>query len=164
MKRAGYYIFLVFNYVLTLLPMKVLYLLSDLSYYLMYYIIKYRRPVVEKNLENAFPEKSRDELTEISKQFYRHLCDLFVETLKATHMSPSEMARRLDTGALADYDRFIREGRDIVTLCSHYNNWEWVGACMPLYSKYKNVSVYKPVQNQQFNRFINKQVGEKKVT
>ncbi len=153
MKRAGYYTFLIFNYVMTLLPMKVLYLLSDLSYYLMYYIVKYRRPVVEKNLENAFPEKSRNELTEISKRFYRHLCDLFVETLKTTHMSPAEIARRFDAEALADYDRLFSEGRDIVTLCSHYNNWEWFSS-IGMATQFKTILIYKPLKNKYFDKFL----------
>ncbi len=68
MKRAGYYIFFVFNYIITLLPLRVLYLLSDFFYIVIYYIAGYRRRVVEQNLRNAFPEKSPEERKEDRKR------------------------------------------------------------------------------------------------
>jgi len=153
MKRAGYYIFVAFNYVVTLLPLRVLYLMSDLCYPLMYHIFRYRRRVVEKNLENAFPEKSTEELRKIGRAFYRHLCDLFVETLSTTHMSRREIKRRYNAGALSAYDHYFREGRDIVILCSHYNNWEWFSA-LQMATPYKVITIYKPLKNKYFDKFI----------
>ncbi|MFZ2286012.1 MAG: lysophospholipid acyltransferase family protein [Bacteroidales bacterium] len=153
MKKAGYYIFFALNYVVTLLPLRVLYLFSDLTHPLMYHIFRYRRRVVEKNLENAFPEKSTRELRKIGRAFYRHLCDLFVETLKTTHMSHREIKRRFDAGALSAYDHYFTEGRDIVTLSSHYNNWEWFSA-LQMATPYKVITIYKPLKNKYFDRFL----------
>jgi len=153
MKRTGFYIFLSFNYLITLLPLRVLYLLSDLFYVVIYYFIGYRRRVVEKNLRNAFPEKSPVELQKIEKGFYRHLCDIIVETLKITHMSPEAISRRFDTGDTSVVDRLYREGRDIVALCSHYNNWEWYAA-IQLAMSHKILTIYKPLTNKYFDRFI----------
>ncbi|MRR19091.1 hypothetical protein EG827_02765 [bacterium] len=153
MERTGFYIFFVFNYVITLLPLRVLYLISDLFYVLVYHVSGYRRRVVEQNLRNAFPEKTPEELRKIEKEFYRHLCDVIVETLKITHMSSEAISRRFDTGDMSVVDRLYREGRDIVALCSHYNNWEWYAALQPA-TPYKTLTVYKPLKNKYFDRFI----------
>lgn len=153
MKQAGYYIFAALNYIVTLLPLRVLYLFSDLFYYLMYHGVKYRRKVVEKNLANSFPEKSGRELMEISKAFYRHFCDLFVETLKVTHMSQAEIARRFNAEALSACNGYWRAGRDIILLGSHYNNWEWISTIQPA-TPYKVITIYKPLKNKYFDRFL----------
>ena len=76
MKATGYYIFFGINYLITLLPLRVLYLFSDLFYLVLYYLAGYRRKVVAANLRNAFPEKSEAERKKIERRFYRHLCDL----------------------------------------------------------------------------------------
>ena len=64
------------------LPLSFLYLLSDIAYPLLYYIIRYRRRLVRENLRYAFPEKSQQELVGIEKAFYRNLCDVFIEAFK----------------------------------------------------------------------------------
>jgi KDO2-lipid IV(A) lauroyltransferase len=153
MKAAGYYIFYGLNYLITLLPLRVLYLFSDLFYLVLYYLAGYRRKVVATNLRNAFPEKSQAERIQIERRFYRHLCDLIVETLKVTHMSPGQISRRLIVRDPAGVDRLYMEGKSVIALCSHYNNWEWFSA-VPLVIPYRVLSIYKPLTNKYFNRFI----------
>lgn len=46
-------------YLISLLPFWFLYILSDIAFIIIYYIIHYRRDVVQQNLRNAFPEKNR---------------------------------------------------------------------------------------------------------
>ena len=72
-----------------LLPMRVLYLLADLLYYPLYYVVHYRRKLVFENLRNSFPDKSDRELRQLEKRFYRHFCDYVVETIKLLHISDS---------------------------------------------------------------------------
>jgi KDO2-lipid IV(A) lauroyltransferase len=155
MGTVGFYIFYGINWVITLLPLKVLYLFSDLLFLLLYYFPSYRRKVVAENLRNSFPEKSAEEITLIGKKFYRHLADLFVETLKLTHMSNEELKRRfrLTNPKLVEY--LFNSGRDVAAVHSHFNNWEWLAAVLPLYSKYQIVGIYKPLQNKLFDRFLN---------
>ena len=95
MGAIGYYVFYGINWIITLLPLPVLYIFSDLLYLVLYYIVSYRRKVVAQNLKNSFPEKSEEELKTIEKKFYRHLADLLVETFKLTHMS--ERSRKKDS-------------------------------------------------------------------
>ena len=45
-----------------ILPMRLLYLLSDFLYFITYYVARYRLKVVGRNLKASFPEKSRKEM------------------------------------------------------------------------------------------------------
>lgn len=153
MKRAGYYIFVAFSYTVTLLPMRALYLLSDILSPIFYHLIRYRRDVVEKNLRNAFPEKSPEERKRIAKKFYSHLTDMFVETLKAMHMTPEQIMKRFYAPDTSLTDRFFSEGRDVVALGSHYNNWEWYSS-MQLSMKHRALLIYKPLKNKDFDQFL----------
>jgi Kdo2-lipid IVA lauroyltransferase/acyltransferase len=153
MKAIGYYIFFGLNYLITLLPLRVLYLFSDLFYVVLYHLAGYRRKVVSANLRNSFPEKTETERKEIEHRFYRHLCDLFVEALKVTHMSPKQISRRFIVRDLSGLARLHHEGKNVVALCSHYNNWEWFSS-IPLVTPYKLLSIYKPLTNKYFDKFI----------
>ncbi len=155
MKSAGYYIFVAFSYTITLLPMRALYLLSDILFPVFYHVIRYRRDVVEKNLRNAFPEKSPEERKRIAKRFYSHLTDMFVETLKAMHMTPEQIRKRFSVPDTSLTDRYFSEGRDVVALGSHYNNWEWFSS-MQLSMKHRALLIYKPLKNKDFDQYLYK--------
>jgi Kdo2-lipid IVA lauroyltransferase/acyltransferase len=154
MGAIGYYIFYGINWVITLLPLSVLYIFSDFLYLVLYYFPSYRRKVVANNLKNSFPDKSEKEIKCIEKKFYKHLADLFIETFKLTHISKEQMMKQFTVSNLEIIDRLLDEKRDTIAVLGHYNNWEWLTA-LPLYTKYKSVSIYKPLQNKFFDRFIN---------
>lgn len=155
MNRVGYFIFVALSYTITLLPMRALHLLSDMLWPLFYHVVRYRRKVVEMNLRNAFPEKSPEERKKIAKRFYRHLTDLIVETLKAMHMTTEQIRKRFVVPDTAIPDRFFSEGRDVVALASHYNNWEWYSS-LQMSAKHKVITIYKPLKNNDFDRFLRK--------
>jgi KDO2-lipid IV(A) lauroyltransferase len=154
-KKAGFYSFFVVNYIITLLPLRILYIFSDFFFVIVYYVFSYRRKVVSENLRNSFPEMSEAELKRTERRFYRHLTDLFVETLKLTHMSEKQISRRYHLRDMSLIDRLYDEGRDIVAVCSHFNNWEWLSA-IQLSTRYKILAMYKPLKNKDFDRFIYK--------
>lgn len=155
MNAIGFYLFYCINWIITLIPLRVLYLFADFLFLLLYYFPSYRRKIVAANLKNAFPEKNTGELLKIEKQFYKHLADLFIETFKLTHMSEKSLKKRFVVTNPEVIKKFKDEGRDIVAVCGHYNNWEWF-AGLPLYSDIKTVSIYKPLKNKLFNQFINR--------
>ena len=73
--------------ILSLLPLGVLYVLSDFEYLLVYRLIGYRRKIVRSNLTTSFPEKSEAEIREIERAFYRWFCDYFFEAVKLLTIS-----------------------------------------------------------------------------
>lgn len=153
MKGIAFYIFYGINYLITLFPLRALYLSSDIFFLILYYVAGYRRKVVATNLRNSFPEKSEAERKIIERRFYRHLSDLFVETLKATHMSPKQISKRFKVRDWTLGERLCREGKDAIFVCSHYNNWEWASS-LPLTSSYTGMTVYKPLKNKYFDQFF----------
>jgi Kdo2-lipid IVA lauroyltransferase/acyltransferase len=156
MSAIGFYIFYGINWVITLLPLRILYIFADLLYLILYYFPSYRRDVVGTNLKNSFPEKTSEELRVIEKKFYKHLADLIVETLKMTHMSKAEQIKRFSYTNIGVIDKLREEKRDIIAVLGHYNNWEWP-TLLPHYINYKTIIIFKPLQNKYFNRFMNNQ-------
>jgi KDO2-lipid IV(A) lauroyltransferase len=154
MGRIAFYIFYGINWVITLLPLRVLYLFSDLLFILLCYFPSYRRKIVLTNLRNSFPEKSEKELKVIARKFYRHLADLVIEALKITHMSNKQLLKRITISNPELLEKLYNEGRDLMAVHSHYNTWEWL-LILPLWTRYKVVAVYKPIQNPFLNRFLN---------
>jgi KDO2-lipid IV(A) lauroyltransferase len=154
MNTVVFYIFYSLNWLITLLPLRVLYVFSDIIFLFLYYFPGYRRNVVFTNLRNALPEKEENELKLIEKKFYRHLSDLIVETLKMTHMSRRELRKRMVFENPELLTRLYSEGKDICGVLGHYNNWEWMNLITEL-SDYTFMCVYKPLKNKHFDRFLN---------
>jgi len=157
METIGFYIFYGINWIMTLLPLRVLYFLSDILFFLLYYPLSYRKKVVTENLMNSFPEKSPEEIKVISKKYYSHLADIMIETLKLTHLTNKELKKRMTYNNPELVEQLYKSGRDVAAVHSHFNNWEWLTAIFPLYTRYETIGVYKPIKNQLFDRFLNKQ-------
>ena len=125
------------------LPLRVLYLLSDLIFVIGYYILQYRRKVVQANLRNAFPEMSKTELQLLERKFYHNLCDYPIETLKLLSMSKEEITRRMKYKNPEVIEALAQRGQSMLYLTSHQFNWEWLlaGACLnttpPLFYVYQ---------------------------
>ena len=64
-----------------LLPMRALYVLSDILYVLIYKIAGYRVKVVRRNITASFPDKSKAEWRQLERRFYHHFADYIVETI-----------------------------------------------------------------------------------
>ncbi len=154
MGAAGFYLFVAVNWLMTLLPLRILYIISDIACIIIYHIWGYRRKVVRVNLTNSFPEMSIGEIIEIEKKFYHHLCDIMIETLKLTHLSNQHLMRRIPVENPELLDRLFNEGRDVVAVLGHYGNWEWLN-CLPLYTNLRTVSIYKPLKSKRFDKFLN---------
>ena len=155
MRAAGFYLFYAFNWIITLLPLRALYIFSDIVYPFFCYFPGYRKKVVEDNLRNSFPQLSESERKTIERKFYSHLCDLFVETFKLTHISSKKLKARFTVDNLQLFDKLQAEGKDVVAVLGHYGNWEWLN-CFPLYTSYNCVSIYRPLQNEKFDSFMHK--------
>jgi len=156
MDSIGYYLFYPIYSLINLLPLRVLYLLSDFLFLILYYFPSYRRNIVEANLKNAFPEKSEKERKDIEKRFYKHLADMFVETFKVKSLSRKELEKRFTYTGLEIVNRLYDEKRDIIAVLGHYNNWE-LSVLMRERMKSKAFVIYKPLRNKNFDRLINSQ-------
>ena len=94
-----------------MLPLPILYGLSDILFFPLYHIVHYRRKLVQENLRNAFPDKDKKELKQLEKKFYHHFCDYIVETIKLMHISDEEMRRRMVFEQVEIIDRVFAQNR-----------------------------------------------------
>lgn len=156
MKNIPYYLLFAANYFIALFPLRLLYLLSSGLYYIVYYLVGYRRKMVRKNIVNSYPDKSLDECIAIEKEFYRNFCDYFFETIKMLHFSEKEIRKRMELRNTEWMSEHLRQGRSVVIMLGHYGNWEWV-ANIATYVRVENAlvgHVYSPLTNKAFDRFF----------
>jgi Kdo2-lipid IVA lauroyltransferase/acyltransferase len=147
------YIFYLVIRVIGLLPLRVLYFISDLIYYFIFHILKYRKKVVYENLKNSFPNKTDEEIKVVAKKFYRHLCDLFIETIYQPAMDENEIRRRVRFKNPEIIDDYYRKGKHIAAVMGHYNNWEWMCG-FPLITPYKCITIYRQLKDKVFDRHM----------
>lgn len=142
-----------FIYLIALLPFWVLHRLSDFLFLIVYYGIGYRRKMVIKNLKNAFPEKSDQEIKLLSKQFYAHFCDLLIESVKSVAMPQKEFNKRYRVKNWdALYDR-LKKGESPLLVSPHSGNWEWVFSLVE-FIPVDVYAVYQPLRNPHFDQYI----------
>ncbi|GAB3566723.1 lysophospholipid acyltransferase family protein [Spirosoma luteolum] len=127
------------------LPLWALYGLADFLYVVLFYLVRYRRAVVEENIRLSFPEKSPAERQAITRGFYRNLTDLLVETLKLPGLSADELRRRVEFTGMDMVRQLIADGHVIIAMTSHSSNWEWIPSAIvlagvPIDSVYKTLT------------------------
>ncbi len=136
------------------LPFWVIWGMADVFYVLLFYVVRYRRKVVHENLTRSFPEKSPEEIKKITKKFYHHLSDLGLETIKFNQMTEKQIDERLKVHNLDIFEEYYNQGKSIVLLGQHHNNWEWSGS-IQRYIKAQYLVVYNPVRkNKELEKFI----------
>ena len=140
---------------LSLLPLCVLYLLSDGLYFFVYKVFAYRRNVVHENLKTSFPEKGEMEIETIEKEFYHWFCDYILETIKLISISRKEIKRRMVFKGTDIIDQYVNEGRSCGVMLGHYCNWEWIST-LPLSINSHGIcaELYHPIENPDFDRLF----------
>ncbi len=141
--------------IMAALPLSVLYFFSTFLYYILYYIIGYRKNVVYKNLKNSFPEKSDEERKIIAKKFYRYFADLIVEIVKMKTISRQEMSKRVSVINPELVANFLNNGQSIMIVTGHYANWEWGIPRYALMTDQPLLAIYKPLSNKEFEKTFN---------
>ena len=144
-----------------LLPLKILYILSDILFFPMFYIVRYRRKLVYQNMKDSFPEKSEKEIRRMEKAFYHHFCDYIVETIKLLHISDKETRKRVKFHNTEALQEIVDNGGSCLMLLGHYGNWEFVPSVTLWMCKGSVIfaQIYRPLKNKWFDRFFLKLRG-----
>ncbi|MFC4262554.1 lysophospholipid acyltransferase family protein [Ferruginibacter yonginensis] len=144
-----YYLLYGLLYLVSLLPFFVLHKLSDVAFFILYYVIGYRKDVVTSNIKIAFPQKSDEEVIKIAKQFYRNLTDNFIETIKLLSISKKQFEEHA-TIDFAAAKALVDKGLNIQFHSGHQMNWEFASLAIsksltiPWLAVYMRISA-KPV-------------------
>lgn len=155
MGKILYNIIYAILYIHALLPLRILYILSDLLYFPVYYIVRYRRNVVKQNLANSFPDKSEKELRKIERSFYHHFCDYIVETIKLLHITNKEIQERITFKNIELVAELMKDGNSAIMYLGHYGNWEWVPSITLEFEKDTLLGqIYRPLKNEVFDKIF----------
>lgn len=137
------------------MPLNTLYVLSDVAAYVLHNLIGYRREVVRKNLKSVFPDKDDEELHLMEKQFYAHLCDVVVETVKLAHVSDKDIMRRIDFSGVEIVNESLAKDRSVILMLGHYGNWEWVTSSATKYLPGTiSCEIYHPLRDKAIDRLM----------
>lgn len=154
---VGYIFLFPLVWLISLLPLPILYDFSNFLYFLIYHIARYRRKVVYENLRNSFPEKSEKEINEIAKKFYKYFSHLIVEIIKLFNISDREFKERIKLRNPELLNELCKNGIHCIVVTAHYGNWEWLaGITDKDIIPYKIMSVYKPLKNIYIDNMLNR--------
>ncbi|WP_439132849.1 lysophospholipid acyltransferase family protein [Polaribacter sp.] len=140
-------------WLLSRLPMFVLYVISDFFYMLLYYVFGYRKGVILKNISYAFPEKTASEKEVIAKKFYRHFTDIMVESIKSFSISKKQILKRYKYLNPELVNKYIAEGKSIALVGAHLSNWEWSFG-LPLVLDVAVFGAYNKLRNETFEKTL----------
>ncbi len=141
-------------WLISILPFRLFYFFSDFVFFVLFYVVGYRKRVVSENLARAFPGKSKKELKKIKKEFYRHMCDMFLEMVKTLNLSKEELKERYKIINIEVLQDIVKD-KSVLIVCSHYANWEW-NVSINNYVNAKGYAVYQKIGNSYFDDLIKK--------
>lgn len=162
MEKITYYIFRLTIFYFKITPFWYIYFLSDITSFLLFRVVKYRKKVVYTNLRNSFPEKSEAEINKIAKKFYKHLTDLMLESIKGYSTPFEKLIKRYIPVNPEMIDKYFYEGRDTISASGHYGNWEWATQVVPTVIKHTTKGLYQPLRNKLIDNHLRKIRSQRK--
>src|SRR5258705_1942608 len=139
---------------LSRLPLRVLYALTDVLYLLIYRVWRFRKTLTMENLQRSFPEKTEAEIARIAAASYHNASDMIAEVVKGAAMPPAEIRQRMRINNLQILAPYLGASRPVVLLASHHCNWEWLLLVSSLELKVSVDAVYKPLRVAGIDRFM----------
>ena len=136
---------------ISLLPFRILYVISDGLSFFFYYVIGYRKRIVSQNIRNSFPDKTNAEQKLIAKRFYNHFCDLIVESLKIFTISEKDVHKRMICRNPEVINKYFEKKQNVIIAGGHYNNWEIFAVAVDKMIKHQPVGIYMPLSNKFFD-------------
>jgi KDO2-lipid IV(A) lauroyltransferase len=136
------------------LPFGILYFVADILSFLTFYVFRYRRKVVFRNLRNSFPEMSENEIKEIAKKFYQNLSDIIVEILKEISITKEEIIKRVKYVNPDELNPYFKDEKSIIVVTIHQGNWEWLLLAAGAYLDKPTDVLYTPLSNSYFDKIM----------
>ena len=155
MKRIAFLVLYPFLLLISLLPFSILYILSNIISFTLFYIIGYRRKMIKKNLTLSFPNLNINERNKIERKFYTHMCDIFLEMIKSMTISLSSINDRFRVNNMELLTQFPKNNRSVIIICGHYASYEWMLFLANDFGA-STYGIYTPLSNQYFDKLVKK--------
>lgn len=146
------------------MPLPVLHFFSDITAWILQYVVGYRQNVIRENLAKAFPEKDASSLKQIEKEFYRNFSDIVVESIKSLSISEKELRQRLTLRNPEVFEKLYAQGKGVIMVIGHYTNFEWMAMGIPLLVPQPCFAVYQRLKDPRYSNLavrIREQFGLK---
>lgn len=143
-------------YPLSILPLFFLYILAYPIYIILAFVLGYRKKIIDKNLSKSFPEIDFKSIKKERNKFFWHLVQLGVEMLKMISMSRKNVMRRYHCSNPELVNKYFEQGKSVVLMSSHYNNWEWMVLSLDMQFKHHGIGVGAHNTNKVFEKLINR--------
>ncbi len=138
------------------MPLRILYFFSTLASFLLEKVFRYRKKIVLENLHHAFPQYTEQKIERIAHDFYLHLADIMVESIKQFGLSAEDLSSRIYFKNPEILSQYYDKGKSVIAIAAHYGNWEWISG-LSMGVKHKTIAVYKPLSNIYFDRTLKQQ-------
>lgn len=142
-----------FVWLLSRLPMRILYILSNFLFLLVFYVFGYRKKVVYENIGLTFPDMGKADKKRLMKKFFKHFLDLMVESIKAFTISTKEIQKRYVFKNPEVINTFASQGKSIALVGAHLANWEW-SISLPLVVDINCYGAYTRLGNKYFDKVM----------
>ncbi len=152
LEKFAYYCLI---YPLSLLPLRIVYLITDFFFLILITVFPYRKAVIDKNLKLSFPNLSDHERKKIKRKFYRHFTDILAEGIKNLSFSKKQYHERITVKNHSLMDRLYKEDRNVLLVSGHYNNWEWIITAQDMMFPHKAFGIGKPMTSKFWDKKVN---------
>ncbi len=149
-----YYPLFILSYLFSLLPLRFLYLLSDLCRFIIFYVVPYRKKLVMAHLALALPEKTVAEREKIAWRFYRNFLDYSMETLKMMSGGKKYLGRHFSIDNPSMYLDLLNQGKRVQLQVAHLFNWEFANNWIPFTTEHPFIVLYMPLSSDPMNRLF----------
>ncbi|MDH6357168.1 lysophospholipid acyltransferase family protein [Parabacteroides sp. PF5-9] len=141
-------------YLVSLLPMIVLYRISAFSSFMMLHVFSYRKGTVIQNLSRSFPEKNYEEIDRIMREFYRSFADNAAEILKSLSISSeNQMDKVISITGMDLIEEQLLNNKHVIVSMGHCGNWELL-SILSLHASNNMYAVYKPLKNKAMDKLF----------
>ena len=134
-------------------------MLSEIIFFVVYHLVRYRRRVTRTNLAHAYPDKSEQQRHEIEVAYYHHICDLLVEGLYNLYARPQAIMHRYHFANRQLVNRYYEQGQSVILMSAHYNNWEYMITSLNFQLMHHGVGVGKPLNDKLVANYVTRRRG-----
>ncbi len=143
---------------LSFLSLGSLYKIADwLVFPILFYVVRYRRKVVKRNIFIAFPNYDNMQAKQLEKVAYHQLCNLLAESVYGWRADRAEIEKHVFfDSSLSDIMSEFQERQMAVVQLSHLGCWEWFSNVAFQFREIgvKMLVVYRPTRNENTNNFL----------